>query len=310
VAEAFAGAHTDLPPTRPLDEPRQLLDEARAVLRRRFLEADVGITGANFLVAETGSTIIVTNEGNGDLTQQLPRVHVVLTSIEKVVPTLDDATLLLRLLARSATGQEFSSYTTLSTGPRRAEDPDGPAEFHVVLLDNGRSAMLGGEFQDALRCIRCAACINHCPVYGAVGGHAYGWVYPGPIGSVISPALVGLAEARHLPNASTLCGRCEAVCPMRIPLPRMLRHWREHEFERHLQPARVRWALRLWSWLACRPALYRLAAAAGARILAVLGRNGSVRSAPLAAAWTRTRDLPAPSGATFLARWSAGERNP
>lgn len=310
VAEAFARHHTDLPPTRPLEEPRQLLDEARAVLRRSFLEADVGITGANFCIAETGSTIIVTNEGNGDLTQLLPRVHVVLTSIEKVVPTLEDATLLLRLLARSATGQEFSAYTTLSTGPRRADDPDGPAEFHVVLLDNGRSGMLGSEFQDALRCIRCAACINHCPVYGVVGGHAYGWVYPGPIGSVISPALVGLAEAQHLPNASTLCGRCEAVCPMRIPLPRMLRHWREHEFARHLQPARARWAVTLWAWLVRHPGVYRLAAAAAARMLSTLGRGGSLQRVPFAAAWTRTRDLPAPSGKTFLGRWTAGERNP
>lgn len=310
VAEAFTRHHTDLPPARPLSEPSQLIDEARSVMRRRFVEADVGITGANFCIAETGSTIIVTNEGNGDLTQLLPRVHIVLTSIEKVVPTFEDATLLLRLLARSATGQEFSAYTTFSTGPRRAADLDGPSEFHVVLLDNGRSSMLGGEFQDALRCIRCAACINHCPVYGAVGGHAYGAVYPGPIGSVISPILVGLAEAHHLPNASTLCGRCESVCPMRIPLPRMLRHWREREFERHLQPARARWGIKGWSWLVRHPTLYRLAAGAAARMLAFLGRDGRLRSAPFAAAWTRTRDLPAPTGRTFISRWRDGERNP
>ena len=143
------------------------------MLRPRFLAADVGITGANFLVAETGSSIIVTNEGNGDLTQTLPRIHIVMTSIEKLVPTFEDAATLLRLLARSATGQEFSSYTTISTGPRRAGDLDGPEQYHVILLDNGRSAMIGTEFQDMLRCIRCSACINHCPVYAAVGGHAY-----------------------------------------------------------------------------------------------------------------------------------------
>lgn len=309
VARAFAAKHDDLPKDRPLDEPRELLDEARAVLRRRFLEADVGITGANFIIAETGSTIIVTNEGNGDLTQTLPRVHIVVTGIEKVVPTLEDATLMLRLLARSATGQEFSSYTTLSTGPRRDGDLDGPAEFHVVLLDNGRSAMLGGDFQDMLRCIRCAACINHCPVYGAVGGHAYGWVYPGPMGSVITPALVGLEEAHHLPNASTLCGRCEAVCPMRIPLPKMLRHWREREFERHLQPRRAGWALALWAWLAQRPTLYRLAVGAATGLLAALGRDrGALKSVPFGHGWTSVRDLPKPEGRSFMSQWGSGKR--
>src|SRR5215469_15248991 len=193
VADAFRGAHTELDPARPLADPRALCDEARTVLRPRFLSADVGITGANFLVAETGSSIIVTNEGNGDLTQILPRVHIVVTGIEKIVPTLEDAATLLRLLARSATGQEFSSYTTISTGPRRPGDHDGPEEYHVVLVDNGRSALLGGEFQDMLRCLRCAACLNHCPVYTAIGGHAYGWVYPGPMGSVLTPALIGTA---------------------------------------------------------------------------------------------------------------------
>src|SRR6266567_4605888 len=178
----------------------------------RCLAADVGITGANFLVAETGTSIIVTNEGNGDLTQTLPRVHIVLASIEKVVPTLDDVSQFLRVLARSATAQEMSVYTTFSTGPRRAGDPDGPQEYHVIILDNGRTAMLGGQFQDMLRCIRCGACMNHCPVYAAVGGHTYGWVYPGPMGAVLTPSIVGIENAAHLPNASTFCGRCEEVC--------------------------------------------------------------------------------------------------
>src|ERR1700675_3399194 len=203
VAEAFRAAHTGLDPDRALEEVRTLCEEARTILRPRFLAADVGITGANFLVAETGSSIIVTNEGNGDLTQTLPRVHIVMASLEKIVPTLEDTATLLRLLARSATGQEFSSYTTVSTGPRRPGDLDGPEQFHVVLLDNGRSAMLGTEFQDMLRCIRCSACINHCPVYAAVGGHAYGWDHPGPMGSVLTPQLIGMEEAGNLPNAST-----------------------------------------------------------------------------------------------------------
>src|SRR5215475_8543294 len=256
VAETFRAEHRLLDPDRSLAEPRQMCDEARAILRPRFLAADVGITGANFLVAETGSSIIVTNEGNGDLTQTLPRVHIVLAGIEKLVPTFEDAATLLRLLARSATGQEFSSYTTVSTGPRRTGDLDGPEQYHVVLLDNGRSALLGGEFQDMLRCIRCAACINHCPVYTAVGGHAYGWVYPGPMGAVLTPSLIGIEEAGHLPNASTFCGRCESVCPMRIPLPKMMRHWREREFEKKLSPATYRAGLGLWAFLAKNPPLY------------------------------------------------------
>src|SRR2546423_180221 len=169
----FRRVHTHLPESRNLEEHQTLLTEARTILRDRFLAADVGITGANFLVAETGSSIIVTNEGNGDLTQTLPRVHIVLASIEKVVPTLEDVSQFLRVLARSATAQEMSVYTTLSTGPRRKDDPDGPEEYHVIILDNGRSAMLGGQFGEMLRCIRCGACMNHCPVSAAVAGHTY-----------------------------------------------------------------------------------------------------------------------------------------
>ena len=223
VEASFRKAHTDLPEDRSLEEVSELVDEARTMLRQKYIDADVGITGANYLVAETGTSIIVTNEGNGDLTQSLPRVHIVITSLEKMVPTLEDVSTILRVLARSATGQEFSTYTTLSTGPRRPGDPDGPEEYHVVILDNGRSEMLGTDFQDMLRCIRCGACMNHCPVYHAVGGHTYGWVYPGPMGAVLTPTLIGIDKAGHLPNASTFCGRCEEVCPMRIPLPRMMR---------------------------------------------------------------------------------------
>lgn len=306
----FRRAHTDLPADRVFAERRDILTEARTRLRERFLAADVGITGANFLVAETGSSVIVTNEGNGDLTQTLPRVHIAIASIEKVVPTLEDCTSLLRLLARSATGQDFSVYTTFSTGARRAADLDGPQEYHVVLLDNGRSNMLGTEFQEMLRCIRCAACMNHCPVYGAVGGHAYGWVYPGPMGSVLTPSLVGVDKAGHLPNASTFCGRCESVCPVKIPLPGLMRHWREREFERHLTPASVRANLGLWAFLARRPGLYRLATRAAAGMLGLLGRGkGAFRSMPLAGGWTAGRDLPVPEpGGTFMARHAREQR--
>jgi L-lactate dehydrogenase complex protein LldF len=307
VADTFRAHHADLDPERPLGEITAMLAEARGRLRARFLAADVGITGANFLIAETGSSVIVTNEGNGDLTQIIPRVHIVLAGIEKVVPTLEDATAILRILARSATGQEMSVYTTLSTGPRRARDPDGPAEYHVVLLDNGRSAVLGTEFEDMLRCIRCGACMDHCPVYHAIGGHAYGSVYPGPIGAVLTPALFGLETAADLPNASTLCGRCESVCPMRIPLPKLLRRWRELSFERRLPPARERWALEAWAWLAQRPRLYRLATALAARLLR-RPATGRIRRLPLGAGWTRTRDFPAPAGRTFQEQWRRRQR--
>ncbi|WP_404382456.1 LutB/LldF family L-lactate oxidation iron-sulfur protein [Caenispirillum salinarum] len=309
VADIFRETHKQYAADRPLSEPRQLLDEARDVLRGQFIQADVGITGANMLIAETGSTVIVTNEGNGDLTQLLPKTHVVLASIEKVVPTLDDACTILRLLARSATGQEMSSYTTFSTGPRRADDRDGPEEFHVVLIDNGRSGMLGTEFQEMLRCIRCAACMNHCPVYGAVGGHAYGWVYPGPMGSVLTPALIGIENSAPLPNASTLCGKCEEVCPMRIPLPRMLRHWREKEFERHLPPARLRQAFRFYAWIATRPKLWRWYTAAVARTLSIWGgKRGRIKSLPMAKPWTDARDMPAPEGETFMQRYKRQQK--
>ena len=309
VEADFRRVHTHLDTLRDLTAPESLLAEARGILRQRYFEADVGITGANFLVAETGTSVIVTNEGNGDLTQSLGKVHVVVASLEKLVPTLEDCSQILRVLARSATGQDMSVYTTFSTGPKRAEDPDGPDEYHVVLLDNGRTSMLGTEFQEMLRCIRCGACMNHCPVYHAVGGHAYGSVYPGPMGAVLTPALFGLEHSADLPNASTFCGRCESVCPMRIPLPKLMRHWREKEFERHLSPATVRYGLGAWAFFATRPALYKAATRIAMRGLSILGGAGHrLKSLPLAGGWTKYRDLPAPEGETFLAQWNAAKR--
>ncbi len=307
--ETFRKSHLDLPVDRVFRERRDILTEARGLLREKFIAADVGITGANFLIAETGSSVIVTNEGNGDLTQTLPRVHVVVTSIEKVVPTIEDTLSLLRVLARSATGQDMSVYTTFSTGGARRGDLDGPAEYHVVLLDNGRSGMVGTDFQEMLRCIKCAACMNHCPVYGAVGGHAYGSTYPGPMGSVLTPMLVGIENAGHLPNASTFCGKCESVCPVKIPLPGLMRHWREREYERHLQPATMRYGLAFWAFFARRPALYRLATRAAALGLGLAGRKrGSFARLPLAGGWTGGRDFPAPEGDTFFARYAAAQK--
>ena len=306
VADAFRAHHAQYAAERPLEEPRVMLDEARAVLRSEFLAAEVGITGANMLIAETGSIVLVTNEGNADLAQTLPRVQIVIASIEKVVPTLEDATTILRLLARSATGQDLSVYTTFTTGPKRPGDLDGPEAFHVLLLDNGRTKMLGNEFREMLRCIRCGACINHCPIYAAVGGHAYGWVYSGPMGAVLIPNLIGVEEAGHLPNASTLCGRCQEVCPMRIPLPRMLRQLRDRQFEAGLSPKTLRWGLSGWAFLALRPKLYQLAMRIGVGALALLGRGkGRFRRLPLASGWTTARDLAAPQGKTFQQMWSA-----
>jgi L-lactate dehydrogenase complex protein LldF len=306
IEEDFRAEHTHLDRDRNLDAPESLLDEARQVLRQKFLDADVGITGANFLVAETGTSVIVTNEGNGDLTQTLPKVHIVLASLEKITPTLEDVSQILRVLARSATGQEMSVYTTFSTGPRREADNDGPQEYHVVLLDNGRTNMIGTEFEEMLRCIRCGACMNHCPVYHAVGGHAYGWVYPGPMGAVLTPSLEGVEKGGNLPNASTFCGRCESVCPMRIPLPKMMRHWREREFERNLNPATQRWGLKFWVWFARRPKLYALGARLAMRSIAILsGGRGRLKSLPLAGGWSKYRDLPAPEGKTFQQLWQA-----
>ncbi|MFC3226060.1 LutB/LldF family L-lactate oxidation iron-sulfur protein [Marinibaculum pumilum] len=309
VSDLFHEHHARYGKTRKLTDGGDLVAEAREVLRQKYIDADMGITGANFLVAETGSTVIVTNEGNGDLTQSLPRVHLVLASIEKVVPTLEDVSTLLRILARSATGQEMSVYTTFSTGPKRDGDLDGPEEFHVVLLDNGRSRLLGGPASEVLRCIRCGACMNHCPVYRAVGGHAYGWVYPGPIGAAIDPHFLGVKEAYHLPQASSFCGRCEEVCPMRIPLPKIMRHWREEAFRQSVTPAMQRHAVRAWAWLAARPRLYRIAARLAARGLALAGgRRGRAARLPFAGSWTAGRDMPAPEGRSFHDLWAARGR--
>lgn len=290
------------------EEGEDLVAEARKILRERYFAADMGITGANFLIAETGQTVIVTNEGNGDLTQSLPKAHIVLASIDKVVPTLEDTSVLLRLLGRSATGQEMSAYTTFSAGPRRDGDADGPAAFHVVVIDNGRSALLGTPAQQVLRCIRCGACMNHCPVYQTVGGHAYGWVYPGPIGAALDPALIGLKEARHLPQASSLCGACEAVCPVKIELPMIFRYWREQAYDRGLSPWSERQGVRLWGVLLRRPRLYRAGLSLLRRILALAARGDAARHFPIRSGWSRRRDIVEPEGGTFFERWGRGER--
>jgi L-lactate dehydrogenase complex protein LldF len=304
IATTFRGAHANLDPERSLHERSALVAEARRVLREKFEQADAGITGANFLSAAEGAAVIVTNEGNGDLSRLLPRTHIVLTGIEKIVADLDDVAVLLRLLTRSATGQDITSYVTVMSGPRGKNEPDGPENFHVVLLDNGRSRLIGTEAEDVLRCIRCSACLNHCPVFGAVGGHAYGATYPGPIGAALNPGLMGVAAAHHHPNASTFCGRCAEVCPVKIPLPSIMRHWRAREYAQGLAPKAAVFGLAVWAFAAKRPRLYRIAAAVAARVLKLLaGKRRRVRGLPLMGGWFAVRDLPAPQGKTFHALW-------
>ncbi len=289
-----------------VEEVATIVNEARTVLREQFVRADVGITGSNFLVADSGSSVLVTNEGNGDLTSALPKVQIITASIEKVVPTYKDLSVFLRLLGRSATGQEMAAYTSIYSGPAKTEDMDGPDEFHVVMLDNGRSNMLAGEFWEMLRCIRCGACMNHCPVYQSVGGHAYGWVYPGPMGSVWTPLLVGLKNAANLPNACTLNGRCEEVCPVKIPLPKLLRSLRAQLFERGLVDWKSRMGLKLWAILSQYPLMYRTTLKIGAMYLKAMGRRrGSIRKLPFAGGWTDARDFPAATGGSFVSKWNS-----
>jgi len=296
IADLFAEKH-HLPRK---TEVADLCREARETLRPHYLSADMGISGANFLVAETGSAVILTNEGNGRLCTTLPRVHVAITGIEKVVPTLEDLTTLVRLLPRSATGQAITNYVSVLTGRKLNEDSDGPEYSYVILVDNGRTALLASQVREMLRCIRCGACMNHCPVYQAVGGHSYGWVYPGPMGTILTPSYVGLENASDLPFASTLCNQCGVVCPVKIPLPDLQRRLREQAFAGKLRPRIERWATTIWAWVAQQPTLYGLYAWFAVRYLNWLA-GGADRIEVLAAApaWTAGRDMPAPQGKTF-----------
>src|SRR6266478_1878302 len=262
VSDLFAKTHATPRKT----EIAELCLEARGVLRQHYLTADMGISGGNFFVAETGSVVLVTNEGNATLTTTLPRVHVAISGIEKIVPTLEDVSTLMRLLPRSATGQSISNYVDVLTGPKGEGEFNGAEHMYFILVDAGRSGVLAGELKEALRCIRCGACMNHCPVYQNVGGHAYGWVYPGPMGSVLTPTYVGIENAGDLPNAATFCGECQVVCPVKIPLPDLMRKWRERQFERNLRPLGERMAISVWSFLAAHAGLYALATRIGARM--------------------------------------------
>lgn len=290
VLVEHAGARTeDLEAT-----PEAIADFARGALRPRFLDADVGITGANFAVAETGSVVLVTNEGNGRLATTLPRVHVAVLGMERLVADGAQLDLMLNLLARSASGQPLSSYTSISTGPRGKAEADGPDEVHVVILDNGRSGLLGGEFHEMLGCLRCGACLNVCPVYRQTGGHAYGWVYSGPMGAVLTPLLA--SGGADLSDASTLCGACMDACPVQIPLQDLLLALRRDRADDAGRGARAAWGAWATAWSS--PRGYRASTAAG--------RWGAGLS-PLARRWSAGRTPLRPVRRRFRDRWAAGE---
>ena len=289
--------------------------EARRQLRDKFIDADMGITGANFIVAETGTLTLVTNEGNGRMCTSMPRIHVAVTGMEKVVPSLEDLAVFLRLLIRSATGQRLSSYVTTVTGPRKSTDEDGPEEFHLVIVDNGRSELLANpHLRESLNCLRCGACLNACPVYRKVGGHAYGWVYPGPIGAVVSPALTGISDAKHLPFASSLCGACKEACPVKINIPRMLLKLRHEisEGDRYPQerssPLAERLAFKGFRAAMSNPALMG-AARTAARVVQGPVTGGKGAPGPLSG-WTEHRAAPKLAAKPFRKRWRDLQENP
>ena len=291
IGELFT-AELGMPPT---DNVDQMTSTARMKLRDRFAAADVGISGVNFAIAETGTIVIVENEGNIRLTTSLPRLHIAVMGIEKVIPRFDDLDVFLKLLPRSGTGQRLTTYQSFITGVKRASTDEGPDELHIVLLDNGRSRMLAHPVtRQSLACIRCGACLNACPVYQQVGGHAYGSVYPGPIGAVITPQLMGIQKAAQLPFASSLCGACREVCPVKIDIPRLLLHLRG-EISPRKGGAAERLAFKMWARVMTSPTLYKMSSIAG-RVLQ--------RVMPISRAWTNGRDLRPIESKSFHDLWT------
>ncbi|MDX1683421.1 MAG: lactate utilization protein B, partial [Phycisphaeraceae bacterium] len=305
------------------EDAQALTQIARNHLREKYRRADLGISGGNFLVADSGSVVICTNEGNGRLCTSAPKVHVAFVGIEKMVPDFDRLGVLLKMLARSSTGQPLTVYTHVMTGPRRAEEPDGPEEMHVVLIDNGRTKILEPETREMLRCIRCGACLNACPVYRKVGGHSYGAVYSGPIGALITPMFKGLENYQDLPNASSLCGACYEACPVKIDIPKYLIQLREMMVDRRLAPIGDRLLYRLWATAVRHPVSYRLGGwfqKQAFRLKARLGGTIEANGDPYAdrgwlshvpgpvAGWTDQRDLPTPPSKSFRQWWNSREK--
>lgn len=293
-------------------EPERLTAIARHALRQSFARAEMGMSGANFAVAETGTIALVENEGNIRLCTTAPRVHVALVGIEKIIPRFDDLAVFLRLLGRSGTGQKLTAYTSILTGPRR-QGEDGPEEMHIVLVDNGRTKALADEvMREALYCIRCGACLNACPVYRKIGGHAYGWVYSGPIGALITPQFNGIQNARELPFASSLCGACREVCPVRINIPDLLLHLRAEAQKQPAAkqaPAGEAASMRIWAWAMKRPRAYSLGAGLARLMQRLYARNGWIQRLPVSpmSNWTDGRDFPALAPQSFRERWKKNE---
>jgi len=298
-----------------LKEAEEMARVARKQLREKFCTADMGITGANFAVAETGTIALVENEGNIRLSTTLPRIHVVLMGIEKVIPSLEDLAVFLKVLPRSATGQKMSSYVSFITGARRGGEKDGAQEFHLIILDNGRSRILQDEEKrESLYCLRCGACLNVCPVYSKIGGHAYGWVYSGPIGSIITPPLVGLDKSKDLPYASSLCGACREVCPVRINIPHILvrlrNEWVEGGQDRRKGPPLIeRVAMRLWAFAMRRRRIYNLIFRLPALFQGPMLKDGKFDRLPFAlSGWTENRDFPPLAKKPFRSIWREMEK--
>ena len=298
-----------------------LTNAARQVLRQVFLEADIGLSGVNFGIAETGGVCLVTNEGNGRMVTTIPRVHIALMGIERVVPTLEDLELMLSLLPRASTGQKTTVYTTLINHPRRPGDADGPDERHLVLIDNGRMALKNSPLAESLYCIRCGACLNACPVFREIGGHAYvgdhgqATTYPGPIGSIVSPGLFGQVEFGHLARASSLCGACKDACPVDIDLPKLLLRVRAGEIQNEPArpkpntPAMISWGLRGYTWMVKVPARFRCAQRLAGSFAQVIAPRSTWLRLPVFTGWGYSKDLPKPARRTFHQRWSALEKN-
>ncbi|QIM63226.1 iron-sulfur cluster-binding protein [Pasteurellaceae bacterium Orientalotternb1] len=282
------------------EQPEEMNAFVRKVLRQDFLEADIGISGCNFAVAETGSVCLVTNEGNLRLATTVPKTHIAVMGMERLAPTFQEVDVLITMLARSAVGAKLTAYNTWLTGPRLDGETDGPEDFHLVIVDNGRSKILESEFQEVLRCIRCGACLNTCPAYRQIGGHGYGSIYPGPIGSVISPLLGGYEEFKELPYACSLCTACNSVCPVKIPLAQLILKHREHIAESGMTPAIERLSIFGFTFANSHPTLWKVGVNIGAKVASKLIKNGK---APLEIGalgeWTKARDLPSAEGESF-----------
>ncbi len=299
--------HLGMPPT---EDVPTMTRTAREALRQRFLQADMGISGVNFGVADSGAIALVTNEGNGRLTTTVPRIHVAIMGIERMVESLDDLGIMLQVLARSATGQKLSVYTTLISGPARPHEPDGPEEFHLILLDNGRSKILGSQYAESLMCIRCGACLNICPVYQTIGGHAYGGVYPGPIGAVLTPLLQpDVTDQHQLPYASSLCGACQEVCPVRIAIPDMLLRLRADAVKSGKAALGEELAMRGWQAMMGNPALYRAGSKLAGLGSQLVAPNRTMRHLPPPMnAWTQERDFPGFARQNFSSWWEQRQK--